>query len=113
MKKIIRASQPINAALTIARTSFGDIDENSIPYNMRYKEWDEDDRGIFWVTQEWFTEDDLNQFADIVAPNMTGNFQFHITVRDNRGKGLWSLIWIEDGEINGIKHNLANSPEGE
>lgn len=55
--------------------------EKLVPHTMRWKEFDfVGDNGLYWVTQEPFSLDELNQFAE--AFKSTGFDKAYVTVRD-------------------------------
>lgn len=55
--------------------------EKKIPTKMRFKKYDEvNDNDLYWVTQEFFDEDDIKKFA--VEFKNTGFDKAYVTVRD-------------------------------
>ncbi len=54
--------------------------ENNIPYNMRFKNYEQMDRDLYWVTQGVFTKADLNKFKEALKD--TKFEKAYVTVRD-------------------------------
>lgn len=55
--------------------------EKLIPHKMRWKEWNKvNDNDLYWVTQEFFSEAELKEFAE--AFKTTGFDKAFVTVRD-------------------------------
>lgn len=67
-----------------ARDFYANRFEDSIPRKMRYKYFDTVNRNdLYWVTQEFFNENDIEEFAD--AFKNTGFDKAYVTVRDLSG----------------------------
>ena len=68
------------------RYDFGVEFEKFIPHNMRYKEYDfikEGDKNVlYWITQETFSDDDLDKFEDALA-NQTDFDSAYVVLRDD------------------------------
>ena len=54
--------------------------ESNIPYNMRFKNYEQMDRDLYWVTQGVFTKPDLNEFKEALKD--TKFEKAYVTVRD-------------------------------
>ena len=80
--KDVKKIEKENKELTEDKNTFSGIDfEKNIPHVMRWKEYSKvNENDLYWVTQQFFTEDDVKKFAE--AFKETNFDKAYVTVRD-------------------------------
>lgn len=80
--KDVKKIEKENKELTEDKNTFSGIDfEENIPHVMRWKEYSKvNENDLYWVTQQFFTEDDVKKFAE--AFKETNFDKAYVTVRD-------------------------------
>ena len=90
-----------------SNSSFSGVSfEKKIPYEMRFKEYNDTDEGdsLYWITQQHYTKEDLNKFAEALKD--TPYTKAYVVVRDNSTynlgkdteKGVLDIVSLEQGK---------------